>query len=185
MRGMIMAALVAVGIGGAVLAAPSVASATPAAYTGYHATGPISPAGELRQCLTANSAEAHAQIYVVGCVEHDALQQWVAISVAGTVLIALEAHPNLYIGGIPGERGGVELYDLPKNQDVPINQSTFIGGSLKRYGASNSISSITRGYMSLPKQGHSVVWGGRFTRGNNRSWVFKGGWITETIEAQK
>lgn len=184
MRRVIMAALLAISTGGTVLGGSSVAAASPAAITGYHATGTISPAGEANQCLTAGHAKAGAQILVFGCVpgNADALQQWVAIAIGGTVLVALEGHPDLCIGGVPGDHGSVELFDCGGNV-IPFRQATSLSGSVKRHGAVNGIQSLTRQWLSLPTRGHTVYWRGRFARGNNRRWVFNGGWIPETIEA--
>jgi hypothetical protein len=160
----------------------------PESYTGYHFTGLIHPNGERGQCLTAARAEAHAQLYVFGCTPGDPLQEWVALNIGGSVLIALAAHPNLIIGGIPAHgTNAVELIDEPTGKDVPLPQSMYISGSMK-HNAVNRIRNNPRQYISTPQRGHQIFWAGLTIRKTwNAGWVFSPpplgtGWVAETIE---
>jgi hypothetical protein len=177
-----VAVAAAIGIGGiSMTAGPASAALTrPAAIvqrhavTGYHFEGTIHPNGERGQCLTAGNAANHAELYVFGCTAGDALQIWTGIVLKGTVLIALAAHPQYVIGGIPGTNNAVELLDVPKNRDVPLPQTLFMFGGIKHNSVGRMYNQHHE-FISTPQRGYQIWWHGLTVRKTwNAGWVFSG-----------
>lgn len=161
--------------GAVALAGIGLATAAPssAAISGGQYSGPITVKGERGQCLTAAKAEAGAELYVFGCIPGDALQHWGAITTAGIVLIGLESHPTLVIGGIPGNRGAAKLINVPDGADVPVPQGIFIKGNWQAHTPQIQVKNQANEYLTLPSRGHNVFWSPRnlSTIRWNRTWI--------------
>jgi hypothetical protein len=156
-RLLVAAAVLAATISAVVPAAT--AQASPRVSTAWHFDGQIAVAGERGQCWTVYAVASQQPVHIMSCRPGDKFQEWTAISVAGTVVIGLLAHPDFVIGGIPGPGGQVELIKLQNTDDVPLPQSTFVTGLLLRQGKGyNRIKNNAREYISTPQKGRTEYW---------------------------
>lgn len=177
----------------AALAVSSLLSAAPAqaqphVLRGYHfENGLIHPKGHPAECLTAASASPNAELYIFGCglqgkFPGDVLQIWNGITIGGTVILALAAHPDLIIGGIPGNYTTAKLIYVPLHKDVPLFETMYMTGKPYKIGGSFIFKNYHRERLYLQPRGRQPVWAsyslfGR--RGWISSWTLSKNWIEE------